>query len=213
MNLNLDVEKLRFDAQGLLPVVAQEVASGAVLMVAFADRQAVERTLASGDAWFWSRSRRSLWRKGETSGNTLRVREVRVDCDGDALLYRVDAQGPTCHTGARSCFAADPTALELGWLAAVINERRGAAPAASYTARLFAAGLPGMAQKVGEEAVETVVAALAEGAAGAPERLASEAADLLFHVMVLLAARGVSAAQVGSVLRGRHLAPAEVPHA
>ncbi|MEO8504074.1 MAG: bifunctional phosphoribosyl-AMP cyclohydrolase/phosphoribosyl-ATP diphosphatase HisIE [Acidobacteriota bacterium] len=213
MSLALDISQLRFDDRGLLPVVVQDIASGAVLMVAFADREAVERTLASGQAWFWSRSRRALWRKGETSGNSLTVREVRADCDGDTLLCRVDPVGPTCHTGERTCFGTsdsslEPT-LELGWLKGIIAERRAAAPDSSYTARLFAEGLPKMAQKVGEEAVETVVAALAEGSAGSAERVASEAADLLFHLLVLLEARGVDAALVGSELRRRHLASVE----
>lgn len=203
--LVLDAAKLRFDDRGLITVVAQDVASGAVLMVAHADREAVDRTLATGDAWFWSRSRGELWRKGETSGNVLRVRAARVDCDGDALLLSVDPAGPACHSGERTCFGNDGPALELGWLDAIVADRRQADASSSYTSRLFAEGLPRVAQKVGEEAVETIVAALAEGEAGSKERLISEAADLLFHLTVLLAARGVALGAVASELRGRHV--------
>ncbi len=156
----IDPEILRYDEHGLLPVVVQDVASGAVLMLAFADREAVESTLATGQAHFWSRSRRALWRKGETSGNVLEVVEVTADCDGDALLVRARPAGPTCHRGSRSCFEPNPARLELGWLAAVLESRRGADPGASYTARLLAGGIERAAQKVGEEGVETALAAV-----------------------------------------------------
>jgi phosphoribosyl-ATP pyrophosphohydrolase/phosphoribosyl-AMP cyclohydrolase len=208
--LHLDLDALRFDERGLLPVVVQDVATGAVRMLGWANREALERTLESGRAWFWSRSRQRLWEKGESSGNHLDVLAAAADCDGDAVLLRVRAHGPTCHTGAASCFDAGDAAiaapvgesagLELGWLAAVIASRRGATPSSSYTARLLAAGAPAIAQKVGEEATEVVVAALAQGA----DRLAEESADLLYHLLVLLADRGVAVERVAAVLAARH---------
>jgi phosphoribosyl-ATP pyrophosphohydrolase/phosphoribosyl-AMP cyclohydrolase len=200
-------ESLRYDAQGLLPQVVQDVASGAVLMVGWANREAVEATLRTGLAHFWSRSRRELWCKGETSGNALEVVEVRADCDLDALLVRARPAGPTCHTGARSCFEPNPAALELGWLAEVLEQRRGADPASSYTARLLAEGVERIAQKVGEEAVETALAAVAgiastEGRA----RLVGEAADLLYHLTTLLVALEVEAGEIAAELSRRHRA-------
>src|SRR3954462_10378532 len=127
------IEPLRFDAAGLLPVVVQDAGSGAVLMLAYANREAVEKTLATRQAWFWSRSRQSLWNKGETSGNTLQVLEVTADCDGDALLVRALPAGPACHRGTRSCFEPNPARLELGWLAEGLASRPGADPRASST--------------------------------------------------------------------------------
>ncbi len=202
--LGFDLAAVRFDAQGLVTVVAQDVATGAVLMVAHADRAALLQTAQTGDAWFWSRSRGRLWRKGETSGNVLRVVEARLDCDGDTLLLRVDPRGPACHTGERTCFGEPVPALELGWLAAIVRARHADADPASYTARLLAAGLPRIAQKVGEEATETVVAALAAGDSGSAAELVAESADLLFHLLVLLEARGVPAEAVAEELRRRH---------
>ncbi|RMH22244.1 MAG: bifunctional phosphoribosyl-AMP cyclohydrolase/phosphoribosyl-ATP diphosphatase HisIE [Acidobacteria bacterium] len=199
-DFDLDPDSLRYDDRGLVACVAQDVASGAVLMLAWADRQAVERTLATGEAHFWSRSRQALWRKGETSGNVLKVRQVRPDCDRDALLLRVEPAGPACHRGTRTCFEPNAARLELGWLAEILDERRRADPAASYTARLLARGLPRIAQKVGEEATETVVAALA----GDDDELASETADLLYHLLVLLLAAGVDPQAVARALAERH---------
>ncbi len=193
------LEAVRFGADGLVPVVAQEGRSGDVLMLAFANREALERTAETGQAHYYSRSRAALWRKGESSGHEQSVREIRIDCDGDSILYRVDQTGPACHTGARTCFSTavgpdgvttaseDPGAHLLTRLAALIAARAVERPAGSYTVQLLDLGVPGISQKVGEEAVEVVVAANAEG----PERLASEAADLLYHLLVLLEARGV----------------------
>lgn len=197
---DLDAGSLRYDDRGLVVCVAQDRASGAVLMVAWADRRAVERTLETREAHFWSRSRQALWRKGETSGHVLRVRAVRVDCDRDTLLLRVDPAGPACHRGSRTCFEADDAALELGWLASVLAARGRSSPESSYTARLLSRGLPRVAQKVGEEATETVVAALADDT----EALAGEVADLLYHVLVLLQSRGVEPGAVAEVLARRH---------
>jgi phosphoribosyl-AMP cyclohydrolase / phosphoribosyl-ATP pyrophosphohydrolase len=203
----MNIEDLRFDDRGLLPVVVQDAGSGAVLMLAYANREAVERTLTTGQAWFWSRSRRSLWKKGETSGNTLQVLEVTADCDGDALLVRALPAGPTCHRGTRSCFEPNPARLELGWLAAVLESRKGADPGTSYTARLLARGIERIAQKVGEEGVETAIAAVSAAARGGEERrkaLIGEASDLLYHLLVLLQASGVDPAEIKDELIGRH---------
>jgi len=185
----------------LLPVVAQDVATGAVLMVAWADRAAVARTVETGFACFWSRSRRAPWMKGETSGNRLRVVEAVADCDRDTLLLRVEPEGPACHRGTRTCFEPNPARLELGWLTEILERRRdGASPEESYTARLLAAGVERIAQKVGEEGVETALAAVTRDQDG----LVEEAADLLYHLLALLLARGVDPERVSRALERRH---------
>lgn len=180
----------------LLPVIVQHAGTGDVLMLAYADEEALRRTRETGLAWFWSRSRQEYWQKGATSGNTLTVVEVRDDCDGDALLYRVEPLGPVCHTGAESCFAP--------WLWRVVRERQTQRPEGSYVVRLLDGGPKVVAQKVGEEGVEVALAALGES----DERLLEELADLWFHSYVLLATRGLSPADVEAELRRRH-APAE----
>jgi phosphoribosyl-ATP pyrophosphohydrolase/phosphoribosyl-AMP cyclohydrolase len=176
----------------LTPVIVQDAASGHVLMLAYADEEAVRRTRETGEAWFWSRSRQELWHKGATSGHTLAVEEIRDDCDGDALLYRVRPSGPACHTGAESCFAP--------WLWRVVAERAATRPEGSYVAGLLAQGPAAAARKVGEEGVEAALA----GAAESDERLVEELADLWFHAYVLLAARGLDPTRVEDVLRARH---------
>jgi phosphoribosyl-AMP cyclohydrolase / phosphoribosyl-ATP pyrophosphohydrolase len=176
----------------LTPVVVQDAETGDVLMLAYADEEAVRRTRESGEAWFWSRSRRELWRKGATSGNTLAVVEIRDDCDGDALLYRVRPAGPACHTGAESCFAP--------WLWRVICERKQTRPEGSYVVGLLDGGSSAAAQKVGEEGVEVALA----GAGESDERLIEELADLWFHSYVLLAARDLGPDQVERELARRH---------
>jgi phosphoribosyl-ATP pyrophosphohydrolase/phosphoribosyl-AMP cyclohydrolase len=192
---------LAYDAAGLVPVVVQDRASGDVLMMAWANAEALSRTAETGLAHFWSRRRRALWRKGETSGNALRVREVRADCDRDALLMVVDPEGPTCHTGSRSCFGEDGPALAgvLDELQRVIAGRAGAATEESYTARLFAKGSDHVLKKIGEEATEVVLAAKGES----DERLAAESADLLYHLLVALRQRGVGFERVLETLRAR----------
>jgi phosphoribosyl-AMP cyclohydrolase / phosphoribosyl-ATP pyrophosphohydrolase len=189
-------------SRGLLPVVVQSAADGAVLMLAWANEQALDATLHTGDAHFWSRSRDELWRKGATSGNVLRVESVAVDCDEDALLYRVQAAGPACHTGQRSCFdsADDHPSLGLAELERIIASRVDAAPRESYTARLLAEAPAKPAAKVVEEAGEVAVAALSES----PDRLAEEAADLLYHLLVVLRSREVPLADVEARLAERH---------
>jgi phosphoribosyl-ATP pyrophosphohydrolase/phosphoribosyl-AMP cyclohydrolase len=206
------LDSLRFDANGLLPVVAQDAATGDVLTLAYANREAVEKTISTGEAHYFSRSRAELWRKGATSGNIQRVVEVRVDCDGDALLYRVEPRGPACHTGENTCFfttlsgdgATKTTPEQIGFglmverLAGTIAERHREMPDESYTAGLIRSGPERVAQKVGEEAVEVLIAALTE------KRLAEESADLVYHLLVLLEERGVRIESVAGVLRDRH---------
>ncbi len=198
-------DALAYDAAGLIPVVVQDAASGDVLMVAYANREALDRTAETGLAHFWSRSRGALWRKGETSGNEMRVRELRADCDRDALLMVVDPAGPACHTGTRTCFGDDtPTAAGiLGELGRVIASRASASPDSSYTARLLAKGPDHVLKKIGEEATEVVLAAKSES----DERLAEEAADLLYHLTVAMAQRRVPFARALEVLRARRRAP------
>jgi len=194
-------EARAYDAAGLVPVVVQDAGSGDVLMVAYANREALDRTAQTGRAHFWSRSRGALWRKGETSGHEMRVREVRADCDRDAVLMVVEPTGPACHTGSRTCFGDDSPAAAgiLGELERVVAERRAAPPEGSYTAQLLAKGLDHVLKKVGEEATEVVLAAKSES----DERLAEEAADLLYHLTVALAQRGVPLARALEVLRAR----------
>ena len=208
------VENVRFDEGGLVPVVAQDASTGDVLTLAYANREALEETLATGEAHFYSRSRGELWRKGATSGNTQRVVEVRLDCDGDAVLYRVEPRGPACHTGESTCFfttlagegvgvateGADGTSLGtmVERLAGLIAQRHAEMPEGSYTAGLIRRGPERVAQKVGEEAVEVVIAALGD------DRLAEETADLVYHLLVLLEERGVGTEKVAGVLRDRH---------
>ena len=204
MSENNLLSAVRFGPDGLVPVVAQESRSGDVLMVAYADREALERTLSTGFAHYYSRSRETLWRKGETSGHEQRVAEVRLDCDGDTVLFRVEQTGPACHTGTRTCFARagrpggraaeqlvageDPGGHLLTRLAATIAARAAERPEGSYTAQLLDQGVSKVSQKLGEEAVELVVAANAEDDA----RVAAESADLVYHLLVLLQARGVT---------------------
>jgi len=180
-------------------------------MMAWATREALETTARTGQAWYWSRSRRQLWRKGESSGHTQAVREIRLDCDGDAVLYQVDQTGPACHEGTPTCFSRvvtpDGTLAALPGnsghvltrLAVTVAQRAAERPEGSYTAGLLAEGLPRVSQKVGEEALEVVIAAHTEDG----PRLASEAADLLYHLLVLLQARGVPLDAVWEELESR----------
>jgi len=192
---------IAFDAAGLVPVVAQDRASGDVLMVAWANAEALTKTAETGVAHFWSRSRKALWRKGETSGNELRVVEIRRDCDGDTLLLVVEPTGPACHTGARTCFGdVSPTAAGmLEELARIVAARATAAPEESYTARLLAKGPDQVLKKIGEEATEVVLAARVQ----TDERLVEESADLLYHLLLALHMRGVPLARVMDELRRR----------
>ncbi len=193
----INPDLLRFDDQGLIVAIAQEVTTGAVLMVAYMDREALQRTIDTGEAHFWSRSRKSPWHKGETSGNFLHVEAIQADCDADALLLSVHPQGPACHTGSRSCFALEATLLEQ--LDATLAQRRRERPPGSYTTALFAAGRTTILRKLGEEAVETILA----GTEDDDDALLHEVADLWFHSLVLLAERGLGGSDVLRVLAGR----------
>ena len=175
----------------LTAAIVQDADDGRVLMLAWMDEEALQRTRETGQAWFWSRSRKQLWRKGETSGNTLEVVELRDDCDGDALLVRVRPAGPVCHTGALSCFAP--------WLWRRIAGRAKERPEGWYVVQLLDEGPAACARKVGEEGVEAALA----GAAESDERLVEELADLWFHSYVLLASRGLDPAQVEAALERR----------
>ena len=194
-------EGLAFDASGLIPVAVQDRASGDVLMLAWANAEALARTAETGLAHFWSRSRRAIWRKGETSGHGLRVVEALADCDRDTLLLVVEPEGPACHTGARTCFGEGSVTAAgmLEELRRVIAERAEHAPEGSYTARLLAQGADQVLKKIGEEATEVVLAARGES----DERLAAEAADLLYHLLVALHQRGLPIARVMDELRRR----------
>ena len=198
-----DLDGLAWDKMdGLLPAVVQDAGTSLILMLGYMNRDALAATLDSGFVTFFSRSKNRLWQKGETSGNRLALRSVRTDCDDDALLVLADPQGPTCHLGTASCFgeAEAPGPAWLAQLERVIQSRAAAPPEESYTARLLAAGLPRIAQKVGEEGVETALAAVTADDAA----LTGEAADLLYHLLVLLHARGLSLNDAITVLRERH---------
>lgn len=202
-----ETEKLDWGkGDGLLPAVVQHWRSGAVLMLGYVSREAVAQTLQSGKVTFWSRSRQRLWTKGETSGNHLLLKALHADCDNDALLIAAEPLGPTCHLGTSSCFGDDstPPLAFLAELDALIGRRERERPAGSYTTKLFESGVRRIAQKVGEEGVETALAAVAQDD---PELLA-EASDLLFHLLVLLRARGSTLSDLVSSLAARHR-PAE----
>ncbi|GGM95094.1 histidine biosynthesis bifunctional protein HisIE [Thermus composti] len=202
----MDLSAVRFDERGLVPVVVQDARTGEVLTLAYANREALEETLRSRRSTFYSRSRQALWRKGETSGNVQEVVEVLLDCDGDAVVYRVLPQGPACHTGERTCFhrALLPGPKDLGFVLgrvyATIEERLRTLPEGSYVARMHQAGLDRILKKVGEEATEVILAAKNRS----PEELRHEAADLLFHLLLTLAEAGVSLEKVAETLWGRH---------
>jgi phosphoribosyl-AMP cyclohydrolase / phosphoribosyl-ATP pyrophosphohydrolase len=231
---SLDPATVRFGADGLVPAVVQDAADGRVLMVAYMDREALDATLATGDVHFHSRSRGRLWRKGEASGNVLRLAGVAADCDFDALLVQAEPAGPTCHRGTRSCFdgedaPAEAAAEGFAWLEtlwATIASRAAERPAGSYTASLLAGGVDAVSRKVLEEATEVVLAAKDDAGAedddaaasaadaavsaadrsGTQVRLAEESADLLYHALVLLAERDLNPSAVIRVLRERHSA-------
>ena len=198
----MDAE-IRFDEHGLVPCVMQDARTGEVLTLAYMNEEALARTRESGEVHFWSRSRGELWRKGETSGNTMRLTALRYDCDEDALLALVEPSGPACHTGERTCFYRGDMGLQVGEalpaLERTIAERRAAGESeSSYTAELLA-DPPRIGEKVREEAEEVTRAAEQES----DERVAEEAADVLYHLAVLLASRGLSLADAGEVLNGR----------
>lgn len=199
----IDPDALDWDKMGgLIPAVVQDHVTGQVRMLGYMDRAALASTLERGVVTFYSRSRQRLWTKGESSGNSLSLIAVHADCDADSLLILATPKGPTCHLGSLSCFGDEalPQAAFLDRLEHIQAERSSADPVHSYTARLLAGGVKRIAQKVGEEGVETALAAVA----GEPAELTSEAADLLYHLLLLLRARGSSLEQVMAELQRRH---------
>jgi phosphoribosyl-ATP pyrophosphohydrolase/phosphoribosyl-AMP cyclohydrolase len=209
-------DAVRFGGDGLAPAVIQDATDGRVLMVGYMDAEALQATVETGEIHFHSRSRDRLWRKGETSGNTLRLVEIAIDCDADALLVTVDPVGPTCHRETRSCFDAeggvDDVAARQGfaWLETLwstVASRASARPVGSYTASLLDAGVDGIGRKVTEEATEVLIAAKDDATQSSPgtrDAVAEEAADLVYHLLVLLAERGVAPTAVIDALRRRH---------
>jgi phosphoribosyl-ATP pyrophosphohydrolase/phosphoribosyl-AMP cyclohydrolase len=212
----LDPASIAFDASGLAPAVVQDRTDGRVLMLAWMDAEALEATLRTGEVHFHSRSRDRLWRKGETSGNILRLVGIEADCDRDALLVTVDPAGPTCHRGTRSCFDREAAPVSVGqgfgWLETLwstIAERAQTRPEGSYTAKLLDGGVDAVSRKVAEEATEVVLAAKDDASASADrsatrEALSGEVADLVYHTLVLLAERGLDPSEVMDVLKERH---------
>ena len=205
--------QLIIDEKALIPAIAQDAQTGAVLMVAYMNHESLTRTIESGQAWFYSRSRQELWHKGATSGDYLNVVEIRPDCDGDVILLKVNPEGPACHTGNDTCFYQDFDTTEwqmepatkdllgatLTELAITVSQRRRDRPEGSYTASLFERGTERIAQKVIEEGGETALAAMAK----APDRVRAEAADLLYHLTILLEDAGVSLSDVATELADR----------
>ena len=200
----MDVKKLDWEkTDGLIPAIVQDDGSGRVLMLGFMSPEALEKTLKTQLVTFWSRSRKSLWTKGETSGNHLRLKKISHDCDADALLVVVEPEGPCCHRGSLSCFASDDefAGLEfLGYLERLIADRRREMPPDSYTTELFTRGLSQIAKKVGEEAIEVVLSA-----SEVKQRTIEETADLLYHLLVFLNQREVALGEVLEELKNRHL--------
>lgn len=195
--MKIDYEKY---ADGLVPAIVQDAATRAVLMLGFMNAEAFELTEKSGRVTFFSRVRQTIWTKGETSGNFLSVREIALDCDGDTILIKAVPAGAICHTGADTCFdEKNEHAVFLFELEKVIGERKNNQPETSYTAKLFAEGLNKIAQKVGEEAVELIIEAKDDN----PDLFKAEAADLLYHFLVLLAAKNVSLEEVLETLKAR----------
>lgn len=197
--MNIDFDKMG----GLVPAIIQDAVTKNVLMLGFMNEEAYKKTMETGMVTFWSRTRQCLWTKGETSGNFLNVVDVKVDCDNDTLLIAVNPQGPTCHLGTDTCWGeqnvCNPVAF-LSGLQAFIDRRHSEMPENSYTTSLFRKGINKIAQKVGEEAVETVI----EATNGSNEKLVYESSDLLYHLIVLLAAKGLSIEDVARELMKRH---------
>lgn len=197
----IDISVINFDkSDGLVPVTIQDDFTDAVLMLGYMNREALDHTIKSGLVTFYSRSKGRLWTKGESSGNSLKVSSISVDCDQDAMLIRAIPKGPTCHTGEISCFGKDTTHTNfLKYLEETIKERKESEHKQSYTSNLFKSGLPKIAQKVGEEATEVIIAALAED----EEAFKGECADLIFHFLVLLRAKNLELSDVLEVLKTR----------
>jgi phosphoribosyl-AMP cyclohydrolase / phosphoribosyl-ATP pyrophosphohydrolase len=205
----INVDDLHFDERGLIPAIVQDAATREVLTLAYMNRESLARTLETKQTWFWSRSRNELWHKGETSGNTQEVVSLALDCDRDAIIVLVKPAGPACHTGAVSCFDTGTQQPALGplldQLYDLIESREHERPSGSYTTYLFEEGVDKILKKVGEESAETIIAAKNEDHA----RLTAETADLVYHLLVLLVARGVSLAEIAAELGRRRKGESE----
>jgi phosphoribosyl-ATP pyrophosphohydrolase/phosphoribosyl-AMP cyclohydrolase len=203
----INFDEIRFDERGLIPAIVQDAATREVLTLAYMNRESLARTLETKQTWFWSRSRNELWHKGATSGNTQEVVNLALDCDSDAIIVLVKPAGPACHTGAVSCFDTGAASLGavLNQLYELIQSRERERPSGSYTTYLFEAGLDKILKKVGEESAETIIAAKNENDA----RLTEESADLLYHLLVLLVARGVSLTDIAQELAQRRKGKSE----
>jgi phosphoribosyl-ATP pyrophosphohydrolase/phosphoribosyl-AMP cyclohydrolase len=208
----VELESIAWSADGLVPGIVQDARTGEVRMLGYLSRESLRLTVATGLVHFFSRSRQRIWQKGESSGHVLRLVEARVDCDGDTVLLKVVPVGPTCHTGEETCFFAHPIATGnaratgpevLARLATIIADRHDQRPDGSYTTYLFREGIDKIGKKIGEEAAEVIIAAKN----GDPEPLAGEAADLLYHLLVLLRAVDVPLESVWEVLDARHGRP------
>ena len=198
----MTTQELKFDEKGLIPAVVQDFYTKKVLTVAYMNAESLDITLREKRTCFWSRSRQELWRKGETSGNFLDIVSVAADCDNDTLLIRAIPHGPTCHTGSKTCFGEATPENEgfIRYLQSVIQGRHAEMPEGSYTTKLFNRGVNKIAQKVGEEAVETVIEAVAQNR----DAMIYEASDLVYHLLVLLEATGCSIADLEKELARRH---------
>lgn len=199
--MNIDFEKMG----GLVPAIIQDADTRQVLMLGFMNEEAYQKTLQTGHVTFWSRTRQTLWTKGETSGNFLNLVDMKIDCDNDTLLVKVHPDGPTCHTGTDTCWGEDNVQqasplLFLGELQSFIDKRKEEMPEGSYTTSLFTKGINKIAQKVGEEALETVI----EATNGTKEHLVYEASDLLYHLLVMLTEKGLRIEDVAAELQKRH---------
>ena len=207
MNFIMDMSRIKFDDRGLVPAIAQDAATGRVLMLAYMNAESLQATIDSGYATYYSRSRQQLWRKGETSGHTQKIRAIHYDCDGDAILLTVDQVGPACHNGEVSCFFnevvadedAPATSAILQQVYDVIADRKAHPQEGSYTNYLLDKGVEKICKKVGEEASETIIAAVK----GSREEVTYEAADLMYHLLVLLFQQGITPAEVWTELDRR----------
>ncbi|MCM3004523.1 bifunctional phosphoribosyl-AMP cyclohydrolase/phosphoribosyl-ATP diphosphatase HisIE [Priestia koreensis] len=206
----MNIEAIKFDAQGLVPAIVQDAGSKEVLTLAYMNKESLEKSVETGETWFYSRSRQELWHKGATSGNTQKIVSMSYDCDADSLLVRVNPDGPACHTGAYSCFNETLTGVQstpssdrfeiLSTLETVIAEREAEMPEGAYTTYLFEKGVDKILKKVGEEASEVIIAAKNRD----PEELKWEVADLFYHVLVLLREQKLPLDEVIAVLNKRH---------
>jgi phosphoribosyl-ATP pyrophosphohydrolase/phosphoribosyl-AMP cyclohydrolase len=208
----IDLSEIKFDEQGLIPAIVQNAKTREVLTLAYMNKESLARTLETKETWFWSRSRRELWHKGQTSGNTQQVVSLTLDCDRDAIVVLVDPAGPACHTGAVSCFdvpegeRSPPLGSLLDQLYELIQSRERDRPPGSYTTYLFDEGIDKILKKLGEESAETIIAAKNDESG----RLVSEVSDLLYHLLVLLVARGVSLDEIARELGQRRKGQSEI---